>query len=161
MILLRKRQRPLCGWATLFFTTLYVVTPAAQVGSSAPTARAVTNRIVTHSKNASPLDATYFEREVRPLLEKRCLGCHGVGAHLSGLDLRSRESALQGGTRGPAIVPGSAERSLLYKLVSGVRPPSMPPTGRLPTADVQTLKRWLDGGALWGSGALTGAKKQV
>src|SRR5579862_9115430 len=73
------------------------------------------------------VDAAFFIARIQPLLQKNCLGCHGVGARLSGLDLRSRASALQGGTRGPAITPGSAQKSLLYKLVSGVRAPSMPP----------------------------------
>src|SRR5262249_28134317 len=110
---------------------------------------------------ASALDDGFFDRTVRPLLEKHCLGCHGVGTRLSGLDLRSREAALKGGTRGPALIPGSAEKSLLYRLVTGRRAPVSPPPGKPPAADIQTLKRWLDNGAPWSKGTLETATKQV
>ena len=107
------------------------------------------------------IDSAFFDRKVRPILEKRCLGCHGVGSTLSGLDLRTRESALNGGLKGPAFVPGSAERSLLYKLVSGARAPLMPPAGKLPASEVRILKQWLDGGAPWPAGKIESAAKQV
>ncbi len=103
-----------------------------------------------------------FEKQVRPILEKSCLGCHGVGATLSHLDLRSRAGLLKGGTRGAGMVPGSAEKSLLYKLVTGSRAPLMPPGGKLPPAEIQTLKAWLDSGAAWGkTPALATAQKQT
>ena len=122
--------------------------------SSAPAAN-------VQSGFAAPSDAAFFAREVRPLLEKNCLGCHGVGAKLAGLDLRSRESALKGGTRGPAFVAGHSEKSLLLLLVNGSRAPLMPPTGKLPAAQIAILKRWIDGGANWGGDAVTSAQKQV
>jgi Protein of unknown function (DUF1553)/Protein of unknown function (DUF1549)/Planctomycete cytochrome C len=111
--------------------------------------------------SATPVDAAYFENEVRPVLEKNCLGCHGVGNRLAGLDLRSRESALKGGTRGAAFVAGRADKSVLYHLVAGDRAPLMPPTGKLPPAQVAVLKRWIDGGAPWSGGTVANARKQV
>lgn len=100
-------------------------------------------------------------RQAQALLQKSCLGCHGVGAQLSGLDLRSREAALQGGSRGAAVIPGNAAGSLLYKLVTGERAPQMPPAGKLTPDEVRLLKHWIDGGAPWpGSGIVT-ARKQV
>ncbi len=106
-------------------------------------------------------DAAYFTHIVQPILEKRCLGCHGVGAKLSGLDLRSRETALHGGTRGAAFVPGNASKSVLYQMVSGVRTPQMPPTTRLSTAEVAALKAWIDGGGNYSETPVTSAQKQV
>jgi cytochrome c553 len=107
------------------------------------------------------VDSAYFQREVRPILEKSCLGCHGVGTQLSHFDLRSREAVLKGGTRGPGLVPGKARESLLYKMVSGIRGPQMPPGGKLPAAQVRTLQRWIDGGAPWSDDAISTAKEQV
>ena len=63
--------------------------------------------------------------EVLPVLQ-RCFQCHGESLRLSDLDLRTREAMLKGGTRGPAVVPGNAEGSLLYKRVAGLEPPIMP-----------------------------------
>ena len=99
--------------------------------------------------------------DVRPLLEAKCLGCHGVGNRLAGLDLRTREAALKGGTRGAAFVPGKADKSLLMQLVSGNRAPLMPPTGKLPAGEIALLKHWIDNGATWPSSAITKAQPQV
>jgi len=112
-------------------------------------------------RNVSAVDGAYFTREVQPILEKSCLGCHGVGARLSGLDLRSRSAALQGGTRGAAFVAGSAAKSVLYQMVSGVRTPQMPPAGRLSGTAAAVLKKWLDGGAPYADAPVTSAQKQV
>ncbi len=99
--------------------------------------------------------------DIRPLLEAKCLGCHGVGNRLAGLDLRTRESALKGGTRGAAFVPGKSDKSLLIQLVNGNRAPLMPPTGKLPAGEIALLKHWIDSGATWPSGAITKAQPQV
>ena len=42
------------------------------------------------------------------ILQKNCLTCHGL-AKASGLDLRTRESLLAGGTRGPAVTPFNSD----------------------------------------------------
>ncbi len=68
------------------------------------------------------------------LLEKNCLACHGE-SKMSGLDLRSRETALKGGTRGATIVPGKSADSLLIKVVSGGDDLKMPPGKKSLTAD--------------------------
>ena len=109
----------------------------------------------------TPLDAGFFRNEVQPILEKNCLGCHGVGARLSGLDLRDRAAALRGGTRGPAFTAGSAANSVLFQMVSGVRIPQMPPTGKLSASATSVLKKWLDGGAPYADTPLISARKQT
>ncbi|MCW3100375.1 MAG: hypothetical protein JWL77_5993 [Chthonomonadaceae bacterium] len=128
-----------------------------------PTALASASGAMGQRTNApvSPVDSTYFRREVQPILEKSCLGCHGVGARLSGLDLSSRKAALQGGTRGAAFVAGSASKSVLYQMVTGIRTPQMPPTGKLSAAASAVLKKWLDGGAPYADTPVTTAQKQV
>jgi hypothetical protein len=110
---------------------------------------------------APVVDGAYFTHEVQPILQKSCLGCHGVGARLSGLDLSSRKAALLGGTRGSAFVAGSASKSVLYQMVTGIRSPQMPPTGKLPAKASAVLKKWLDGGAPYADAPVTTAQKQV
>jgi len=109
----------------------------------------------------APADPALFERQIRPLLQRACLGCHGVDARLGGLDLRTRAGALKGGTRGPALVPGNAEKSPLFQLVAGRRAPLMPPGGKLPGADVALFRAWIQAGAPWPDGATDTAAKQV
>jgi len=90
------------------------------------------------------------ELAARAVLEKNCLSCHGV-TQMSGLDLRQREAILKGGKRGAAVVLWKAEESLLYQVVKGSGDLRMPPGKEsLSTADVETLRAWIDGGAVWG-----------
>ena len=88
------------------------------------------------------------------MLEAKCLSCHGETLKLSKLDLRTRESAIDGGARGPSLVPGNAEQSRMYRHVAGLETPAMPMRGDpLTAAEVAAMKRWIDEGANWDAGA--------
>ena len=96
--------------------------------------------------------AVNFDRDIRPLLENRCLKCHGPEKRKGGLLLTSRSSALLLGDSGlAAVVPGKADASELYKRVTTSDPETrMPPKGEpLSAVETATLKRWIDAGATW------------
>jgi Protein of unknown function (DUF1553)/Protein of unknown function (DUF1549)/Planctomycete cytochrome C len=94
--------------------------------------------------------AVDFAADIRPVLEAKCLGCHGETLKLSRLDLRTRASALAGGAHGPALVPGRAEQSRMYRVVAGLETPAMPMKGQaLSSSEIAALKRWIDDGAVW------------
>jgi len=83
------------------------------------------------------------------ILEQSCWTCHGA-AQMAGLDLRTRESVLKGGSRGPALVPGDSDSSLLYQALTHLGNLKMPPgETRLSDADLGVLKDWVDQGASW------------
>ena len=90
-----------------------------------------------------------FARDIQPVLETSCWKCHGAAIQLSKLDLRSRESALKGGEKGAALVPGKAQESKLYRLVAGLEKPAMPMDGKLTAEQVTVIKDWIDQGAPW------------
>ncbi len=92
----------------------------------------------------------FFEKEVRPLLANHCYGCHSSSAKRIEADLLldSREAQLRGGDSGAAIVPGDAAGSLLIEAVR-YESYEMPPKGKLPDRDVETLVRWVNMGAPW------------
>ena len=90
-----------------------------------------------------------FERDVKPVLEARCVKCHGPKMQLGKLDLRTREAALAGGAHGPAFVAGDAEQSPLYRHVAGLEKPLMPMDGKLSDAEAGILKDWINQGAPW------------
>jgi len=83
------------------------------------------------------------------ILQNQCGSCHGAAA-MGGLDLRTREGLLKGGARGPAMTPGNADASLLIQAVRRTGSLQMPPgkTG-LKQEEVETLARWVAGGAPW------------
>ena len=66
---------------------------------------------------ASPAPgAVDFGRDVRPLLERHCLECHGPKQQKSGYRLDVREVAIRGGDSGrAAIVPHDAANSPLVR----------------------------------------------
>ena len=91
-----------------------------------------------------------FATDIFPVLEANCLTCHGATMQLAKLDLRTRESALAGGEHGPAIVPGNAEQSRLFRRIAGTELPAMPMSGEpLTPAQIGAIKTWLDQGAAW------------
>ena len=107
---------------------------------------------VLAQENARPTQQQleFFEKDVRPLLAKHCYQCHSVNAKRveAKLLLDSRAAHLQGGDSGAAIVPGDAEKSLLIEAVR-YESYEMPPKGKLPGKDIETLVRWVNMGAPW------------
>ncbi len=94
-----------------------------------------------------------FSKDIQPVFEKSCWNCHSSAVQLSKLSLATRETALKGGEHGPAIVPGSADKSRLYRLAAGLEKPSMPIGGKLSAEEIETIKLWIDQGAVWDGGA--------
>lgn len=82
------------------------------------------------------------------LIESKCLACHSGQFKKSGLDLTSREGLVRGGDRGPAVVPGEAKASLLYKVIARTVEPHMPfQMAKLPDADIARIAEWINQGA--------------
>ncbi|MYG01673.1 MAG: DUF1553 domain-containing protein [Acidobacteriia bacterium] len=92
-----------------------------------------------------------FARQIAPILENRCQGCHGPAQQLSGLRLDDGVAALKGGYSGPVIAPGSSSASRLVRLISGSEGDLvMPPVGdRLSADEVRLIGAWIDEGAHW------------
>ncbi len=91
----------------------------------------------------------FFETRIRPLLAKNCYACH-TDAKMGGLQLDSREHALKGGKSGPVIVPNDPSKSRLILAVSQTDAKlKMPPSGKLPDADIEALTTWIKDGAVW------------
>jgi hypothetical protein len=93
-----------------------------------------------------------FVKDVAPILESRCLECHGGKTTKARLRFATRQAALSGGKSGKAIVPGKPEESLLIQRVT--LPPGdddiMPAEGEpLSKAEIEVLRRWIAEGAAW------------
>src|SRR5580658_894971 len=90
-----------------------------------------------------------FQKDVAPLLAEKCSGCHGGSMKMNGLALDTRADALRGGKRGPALVPGKPEESLLYRKIAGLDQPQRPFGGRLSDGEIAVVREWIDQGAPW------------
>ena len=106
-----------------------------------------------HSTSVDP--EALFVFEIKPLIEQKCLACHGdPSKELKGeFDMRSWEGMEQGGESGhPAVIVGNAEKSPLYQAVLREDPDfAMPPkeNDKLTAKQVQLFKSWIEGGAPW------------
>lgn len=100
-------------------------------------------------RTASADEATFFENQVRPLLAKHCLACHGAKKQEASLRLDSAAAAARGSDSGPVIIAGAPEESPLIAAVRYAGDVKMPPAGRLSAADVETLAAWIKQGAAW------------
>ncbi len=95
-----------------------------------------------------------FASEVQPIFAKHCYACHGPKEEEGGLRLDDRARAMEGGVSGPVIVPGKASESYLWQFVTGRNEDRivMPPKGkgeRLTEDQCETIRRWIDAGAIW------------
>jgi hypothetical protein len=69
---------------------------------------------------------------------------------MGGLRVDNRDDLLKGGTRGPALVPGDPEKSLLISAVRQTDPKlKMPAGGKLKPEEIEILGAWVKGGAVW------------
>lgn len=95
---------------------------------------------------AEPVD---YERDVAPLLQHHCAGCHAGGEAEGGYSLDTAQQLLGGGDSGVAITPGSPASSRLWLMVSGQLAPQMPPEDQPPLSPAQlaVLETWIEQGA--------------
>jgi hypothetical protein len=93
--------------------------------------------------------AEFFEKKVRPVLVEKCFSCHGPKKQQGGLRLDGRDTILQGGDSGPAVVAGKPDESLLVKAIRQDGELKMPPKGKLAADQVNALAEWIRLGAPW------------
>jgi hypothetical protein len=94
--------------------------------------------------------AELFELHIRPVLAGTCFKCHGGESTSGGLRVDSRDALVAGGERGPAIVPGKPQESLLVRALSHAdESVQMPPDAPLAATTVAAFSNWIESGADW------------
>ncbi len=118
----------------------------ALLGLGADTPRPIEVKAPTRSIPVS------YARDVAGVLDAKCAGCHGSALAENKLNLESVAGMLKGGKRGPALVPGRGDDSLLFRMAAHRIAPAMPPEKKkdlppLTPDELGLLKQWIDGGA--------------
>jgi len=91
--------------------------------------------------------APRYEKDVLPILTKYCFTCHGQSSPKLGLDLRTAAGALRGSHNGPVIVKGKPDESLLWKKVSTRQMPPAIYGQKIPDADLEIIRQWIEADA--------------
>jgi WD40 repeat protein len=89
-----------------------------------------------------------YYREVQPVLQKNCIGCHQPAMKSSGLDLTTYDAFRAGGRHGPAFAAGNPAESLVVRYMAGEMKPPMPlGAPSLPKGDIDLVREWIKAGA--------------
>ncbi|HYO84539.1 MAG TPA: c-type cytochrome domain-containing protein [Bryobacteraceae bacterium] len=100
--------------------------------------------LIPSSRAAEPS----FTRDVRPLLQRSCQGCHQPNLKMSGLDLTTYSGLVAGGKRGTGVKAAAPAESLILKYINGDIKPQMP-IGQpaLPADQIAVVRDWIAAGA--------------
>lgn len=127
--------------------------PATETPTEAPvvtdTAAATEPPAATESPATQPAvqGATVsFANDILPIIQSRCIGCHGRDRIEEGLDMNTHASLMAGSDNGLVIVPGDAANSLFVEMVATQKMPKRGP--KLTPPQVQLLTDWVNQGAL-------------
>lgn len=99
-------------------------------------------------------DRVSFNDEIKPLINKHCIACHGGVKRNGGFSLLFRGDALDTTESGkPAIIPGDAEHSEVMRRLLSHDPEERMPYREEPLKpeQVELIRRWIDEGAEWGT----------
>lgn len=102
---------------------------------------------------ASPRQQVDYSTQVKPILNKNCIACHGGVKKQGGFSLLFREEALGKTESGkPAIVPGHPEQSSFIQRLHSQDPEEKMPYKRpaLSEDEIELLTTWVKEGANWG-----------
>ncbi|NUM55229.1 MAG: hypothetical protein HUU46_16410 [Candidatus Hydrogenedentes bacterium] len=93
--------------------------------------------------------AVTFQRDIVPLLERRCFKCHSGNEPEAGLDLTTRAGILEGGDyAGAAVIPGAPDQSPMVLHLRGIYEPKMPKDAEeLTESELHTIRMWIFAGA--------------
>lgn len=128
---------------------------------------------LTLAASSSTAEKVSFEQDVWPILESRCVECHGPPKKDTQGRLRGPKAGLRVDGRGyiesgsntsdRIVVPGMPERSLMYTLTALPEGDLdiMPSKGKPLTAEqIETIRVWIAGGASYGDWTGSGGPKR-
>lgn len=121
--------------------------PATQAPTQPPAEATVAS--ATEAPTTAPSGSTAtvsFTNDVLPILQSRCVNCHGGERTEEGLSLNNYASVMNGSENGAVVTAGDATNSLLVELVSTQKMPKRGP--KLTPPQVQVIIDWINQGAL-------------
>ena len=95
-----------------------------------------------------------FNTQIKPIINKKCISCHGGVKKTAGFSFLFKEQALGNTDEGsPAIIPGNSSKSRLIKRLHEtdleLRMPFEKPA--LSKDEISLFTKWIDQGAKWGT----------
>jgi tricorn protease-like protein len=100
-----------------------------------------------NEKSQTPAPVSYF-KDIRPILQRSCQGCHQPATKSGELLLTSYEAFMAGGAKGKMVDPGQPDKSPVIGYLKGASKPQMPfGAPPLPAEQIDLFRRWILEGA--------------
>ena len=124
--------------------------PATEAPSEAPAATDTSAPVVeapaaTEAVTSGGVTVS-FATDILPIIQSRCINCHGGERTEEGLSMNSHAEILAGSENGSVVTPGDAVNSLLAQMVIEQEMPKRGP--KLTPPQVQLIVDWINQGAL-------------
>src|SRR5262245_34676271 len=101
-----------------------------------------------------------YQEHVQPLLREKCFACHNSDKISGGLDATTYQKLMEGGGSGVVVKPGEPDVSRLLLTISHKVQPNMPPkSDKVPQQMLDTVRAWIEQGALENAGSKLVAMK--
>ena len=130
--------------ATVTLPQLTATEPPTATESAVPTAEA-TQTTAAPTESAAEASVS-FAGNVMPILESKCIKCHGVEAKKEGLSLLNYNDLMAGSFNGQVVIPGDTANSLVVKLIVEGEMPNRGP--KVTPEELQVIIDWVNQGAL-------------
>jgi uncharacterized membrane protein len=103
---------------------------------------------VIASAVTAPQQSSLKFKDIKPILDKKCVSCHGESYPGGNIRLDSYEGLMKGGTHGKAIIAKNSAASRLMKMIKGTVQPRMPmDQPPLTQAEMEKISKWITQGA--------------
>jgi len=108
----------------------------------------VPTEVPTEAPTAEPVmgSGVSFANDILPILQSRCVNCHGGERIEEGLIMKTYNDIMAGSDNGSVVIAGDAGNSLMAELLLANKMPKRGP--KLTPPQVQLIVDWINQGAL-------------
>jgi mono/diheme cytochrome c family protein len=122
------------------------INPPLSTDTAAPTDTAIATEPAAVTQPAAQGATVSFAHDVLPVIESRCINCHGGDRVEKGLNLKTYADMMAGSENGSVVTAGNAADSKLVELIVTQKMPKRGP--KLTPPQVQLITEWVNQGAM-------------
>ena len=124
-----------------------IVSTPTEIPADSPAEASAEPQVQVEEPTEAPVadTAISFVNDVMPILESRCIKCHGGDRIEEGLLMRTYDEIMAGSDNGPIVIPGDTVNSLMVELVTSKEMPKKGP--KLTPPQIQIITEWVAAGA--------------
>ncbi len=118
----------------------------ARAAATSPSTTQAATGPTTDAQLLAQTSGVSFTKDILPILQSRCVNCHGGERVSNGLSMKTYTDLMSGSQNGPVVTPGNAADSTMIQMIAEQKMPKNGP--KLTPSQVQTITDWVNQGAL-------------